>query len=200
MITVRLKVNSNKFSNFLKIIENLEDDMVTKIDYKIPKPKTPKVIYKAYNLDTFTSFEDLEIKENGFFYKSTKVKTIQLIANYQTFMKVIQKIELNISSSIENEICYKLISEIESSKDDKFRLERDKFKPKSKIIEFNNLTSIIITQNIPLLFDMAMKHKKSKEHYCLITIVGLHQIEDNKIMNKILRIVERKTFKLYKVI
>jgi hypothetical protein len=59
---------------------------------------------------------------------------------------------------------------------------------------------MIITQNIPLLFDIATHHKKAKDTYCLITFAGLHQptkkIESEAIKH-ISKILKRKAFKLY---
>ena len=86
MITVKLKVYDNKFDEFLETIQSLNNDVIEKIDYKLPKPKRPKaikktkpkpkpkpkqpkpklpkVIYKSYTFDNLTPFKDLTIKDN----------------------------------------------------------------------------------------------------------------------------------------
>ena len=199
MITVKLKVNDNKLDEFLKAIESLDNGIIETINYTLPKPKEPKTISKSYIFDSFTPFEDLESRDNSVFYKNNKVKTIQLIAKYKSFNKLINRMGLSVSSAPHIELLSKIIYELETVKDDKIRLKKDKFKPKSEIIEFDNFTSIIVTQNIPLLFDYSIKAKNAKNTYCLLTIIGVEQPKNNEIFNQIMKIIGRKTFNLYKV-
>ena len=84
------------------------------------------------------------------------------------------------------------------------RYKTDKFKSISQIVKLSKGKSVsnymMITKNIPLLFDHATHHKKAKDSFCLITFTGLHQpntkinSEAMKIMSKFLK---RKTFKLH---
>jgi hypothetical protein len=61
---------------------------------------------------------------------------------------------------------------------------------------------MIITRNIPLLFDHAIHHKVKKDQFCLITFTGLHQ-PNKKVESEATKIIKhflkRKTFKRHNV-
>jgi len=191
MITVKLKIHDNKLNDFLEIIENLDNNIIEKIDYKLPQPKLPQTIYKPYTFDDFPLFKDLIFRDNQIFHKEKKVNTIQLITKYNTIISMIERMGLNISKTSKNNLVTKTITDIESVKDNKKRLKKDDFKAVSKIIDFSNSTSMVVTQNLPLLFDYAIEHKKSKNTYCLITFIGLEELMSNEVFNTIFKLIKR---------
>ena len=132
--------------------------------------------------------------------------TIELIGRYDTVKTMAKKMGLTLQPMPNNHKLYEKLEE-KTNADAKVRRMKSSFKPKVEVIKlpkvnaFDKYTQIVITRNIPTLFDVAKTRKVSKETYCLITFAGLHQPSKNissealKIMGKFLR---RKTFKHHK--
>jgi len=200
MITVKVKIHNDKLEKFLNHLQTLDGNTIESIDYKIPKikaPKKPKIIYKPYTFDNLVPFTDLLIKNGFILHNDKKVHTIQLIANYKTVVKLVERMGLKSlraskSSPVEG-----------TSKDTATRYKIEDFKAISEVVKLTKGKSLsdnmMITRNIPLLFDYATEHKKAKGSYCLITFTGLDEPKEKKEFNIILKIISRKTFKLYKI-
>jgi len=130
------------------------------------------------------------------------IDTIQLIANYKTVVKLVERMGLNISVATKNSPTSRTITDIENIEDSKQRYKADNFKALTQVVKLSKGQSIsnymIITKNIPLLFDYATHHKKAKDNFCLITFTGLHQ-PNTKINSEAMKIIstftKRKTFK-----
>ena len=135
-------------------------------------------------------------------YNQIGIDTVQLIANYQTVVKLVERMGLSVTTPSKNSPVSRTITDIENIKDKNQRYKSNSFKPLTKIVKLSKGQSVsnymMITKNIPLLFDHATHHKKAKDSFCLITFTGLHQpntktnSEAMKIASKFLK---RKTFK-----
>jgi len=134
------------------------------------------------------------------------IDTIQLIANYETAIKMVERMGLSVTIPSKNSPVSEAVSKLEHITEQKQRYKADTFKAFTQVVKLTKGKSVsnymMITQNIPLLFDHATHHKKAKDTFCLITFTGLHQptkkieSEAMKIMSKFLK---RKTFKRYRV-
>ena len=132
------------------------------------------------------------------------IDTIQLIANYETVIKMVERMGLSMTIPSKNSPVSEAVSKLEHITEQKQRYKADTFKAFTQVVKLTKGKSVsnymMITQNIPLLFDHATHHKKAKDTFCLITFTGLHQptkkieSEAMKIMSKFLK---RKTFKRY---
>ena len=130
------------------------------------------------------------------------IDTIQLIANYKTVIKLVERMGLTITTPSKNSPVSRVITDIENIKDPNQRYKAENFKPLTQIVKLSKGQSIsnymIITQNIPILFNHATHHKKAKDTFCLITFTGLHQ-PNTKINSEAMKIIstftKRKTFK-----
>jgi hypothetical protein len=138
---------------------------------------------------------------------SQGIDNITLIAHYEAFKKMAEKMGLTMRPMAKSHKLYKKIFD-EVNTDTKQRREKDNFTP---IIEVINLPKvdpkdkyfqIVIIRNSLSLFNIATKNKKAKDTYCMVTIAGLHQPQKKlssdaiKIISKFLK---RKTFKLHRV-
>ena len=131
------------------------------------------------------------------------IDTIQLIGNHQTVIKLVERMGLSVTTPSRNSPVSRTITKIENIKEPKQRYRTDEFKPVTQIVKLSKGKGLsnymIITINIPLLFDHAEHHKKAKDTFCMITFAGLNQpntklnSEAEKIKNIFLK---RKTFKL----
>jgi len=149
------------------------------------------------------STAEIKFSQSNIIYNNVGIDTIQLIANYKTVIKLVERMGLSVVTPFKNSPVNQTIQDIEKRKDKNHRYKTDNFKPCTQIVKLSKGTSLsncmIITQNIPLLFDHAEHHKKAKDTFCLITFAGLHQptkkisSEAMKLMSKFLK---RKTFKV----
>ena len=200
MITVKVKIHNNKLEKLLTHLQSLGSDTIESIDYKLPKPKAPKkpkIIYKPYTFDGLVPITDLIIKDGFIYHHDRKVKTIQLIANYKTVVKLVERMGLSVTTASKNSPLNA------TTKDKAIRYKVDEFKTVIETVELTKgkslSSNIMITRNIPLLFDYATEHKKAKGSYCLITITGLDEPKEKEAFNTILEFISRKPFKLYKI-
>ena len=200
MITVKVKIHNNKLEKFLTHLQTLDSDTIESIDYKLPKPKPPKkpkIIYKPYSFDTLVPITDLIIQDGFILHDDTKVQTIQLIANYSTVMKMLERMGLKSARPSKHSPVGA------TTKDIAIRYKVDEFKAKSEVVKLTEGKSVssnmMITRNIPLLFDYATEHKKAKGSYCLISITGLDEPKEKEVFSAIIKFISRKTFKLYKI-
>ena len=132
---------------------------------------------------------------------------VELIAKYETFIKMIKKNNLTVTMLDESHNSYKRVLEGRTI-DDKIRLKEENFKPIMERIELPKVNPkdkgfyITIIRNIPLLFDIATHRKKAKDSYCLIILAGLHQPTkriSSKSMKIISKFLKRKTFRVHKI-
>jgi len=200
MITVKVKIHNDKLEKFLTHLQTLDSDTIESIDYKLPKPKPPKkpkIIYKPYTFDNLVPFTDLVVKDGFIFHNDKKVQTIQLIANYSTVTKMFERMGFkSVSTSKHSPVST-------TTKDKAIRYKVDEFQIKSEVVKLTKSKSVssnmMITRNLPLLFDYATEHKKAKGSYCLLNITGLDEPKEKEAFNIILKFITRKTFKLYKI-
>ena len=130
------------------------------------------------------------------------IDTIQLIANYKTVVKLVERMGLSVTTPSKNSSVSRTITDIENIKDPNHRYKAESFKPFTQIVKLSKGQSVsnymIITKNIPLLFDHATHHKKAKDTFCLITFTGLHQ-PNSKVNSEAMKIIstftKRKTCK-----
>ena len=155
---------------------------------------------------------DIESEKGGFIFNQMGIDNIELIAKYDTFKKMTEKMGLTLTSKPmpkeeeEKRGIFKRIAD-EVRKDSKKRLLTDNFMPIVEIIELPKVGKskplyITVIRNIPTLFDVATHHKKAKDSYCLILFAGLHQPSkkiDSEAMKTISKIVKRKAFTLRSV-
>ena len=149
------------------------------------------------------SIDEVRFNTSSIIYNNIGIDTIQLIANYKTAIKLVERMGLSVVNPSKNSPVSERIIKIENSKDKSNRYKTDDFKPCTQIVKLSNGKSLsnymIITQNIPLLFDHAEHHKKAKDTFCLITFAGLHQPTkqiESEAMKIISKFLKRKTFKV----
>jgi len=130
------------------------------------------------------------------------IDTVQLIANYKTVVKLVERMGLGVTTPSKNSPVSRTVTHIENIKEKNQRYKTDDFKAITQIVKLSKGQSVsnymIITKNIPLLFDHATHHKKAKDTFCLITFTGLHQ-PNSKINSEAMKLaskfLKRKTFK-----
>ncbi len=137
---------------------------------------------------------------------SQGLDTIELIAKYEVFKKMAEKMGLKIQPMAKGHKLYaKLINEID--KEGKARRNKSRFMPIVEVINLPKVSpkdkylQIVIIKNTPLLFDIATHHKKAKDTYCLISFAGLHQPTkkiNSEAMKIISKFLKRKAFKLHR--
>ena len=131
------------------------------------------------------------------------IDTVRLIANYKTVVKLVERMGLSVTTPSKNSPVSRTITDIENIKEQNQRYKTDDFKAMTEIVKLSKGKSVsnymIITKNIPLLFDHATHHKKAKDTFCLITFTGLHQ-PNSKVNSEAMKVIskfkKRKTFKL----
>jgi len=130
------------------------------------------------------------------------IDTVQLIANYKTVVKLVERMGLSVTTASKNSPVSRTIASIENIQDHNQRYKTHNFKAISEVVKLSKGQSVsnymMITKNIPLLFDHATHHKKAKDTFCLITFTGLHQ-PNSKINSEAMKLaskfLKRKTFK-----
>ena len=152
----------------------------------------------------YPSITDILSLESAMMYQQKGIDTIQLIAKYETVVKMVERMGLSVTTPSKNTPLSQTITKIEKQKESKKRLKKSAFKPSSEMVKLSKGKSLsnymIISRNTPLLFDYATHHKKAKDTYCLITFAGLHQPTkkiESEAMKHISKILKRKAFKLY---
>ena len=150
------------------------------------------------------SISDILFNQNSITHNQMGIDTITQIANYETVIKMVERIGLTIEPLLKsNKLHKKLIKEVNA--DTKIRYSSDKWTPTIEVIKLPKVKGrskalyISIVRNTPTLFDVATHHKKAKDTFCMVLFAGLHQptkkmeSEATKIMSKFLK---RKTFKV----
>jgi len=145
---------------------------------------------------------------NGRFVLNNQgIDTIQQIARYEVFKKMVDKLGLTIEPMAKSHRLYaKLANEVKA--DSKQRRNKEGFTPMIEIIRLPKVNPkdkdlyISIVRNVPMLWDVAKHHKKAKDSFCLITFAGLHQ-PTKKISSDAIKIIDkflrRKAFKVRSV-
>lgn len=140
---------------------------------------------------------------------SQGIDTIRVIGNYATTLKMVESMGLSVEVPNKNSPISQTVTnllKIEEYDPNKIRYKKEKFRPCVEVVKLSKGKSVsnymIITKNIPLLFDHALKHKVKKDNFCLITFTGLHQ--PNKIVKseatKLMKLfLKRKTYKLQSI-
>lgn len=140
---------------------------------------------------------------------SQGIDTIRVIGNYTTTLKMVERMGLSVELPNKNSPISKTVTnllKIEEYDPNKTRYKVEKFSPSVEVVKLSKGKSVsnymIITKNIPLLFDHALKHKVKKDNFCLITFTGLHQ-PNKKIESEAVKLMKmflkRKTFKLQSI-
>jgi len=157
--------------------------------------------------DSYLSIADIMALNGRFILANQGIDTIKLVAKYEVFKKMAEKMGLTLEPLAENNKLWKKVDD-EVKSDTKRRLKAENFKPSIEVIKLPKVNPkdkdlyISITRNTPLLFDVATKRKTSKDTFCLITFAGLHQptkrinSEAVKIISKFLK---RKAFKTQRI-
>jgi len=159
--------------------------------------KSLKVCYPS-TIDILTLNSRFTLNNQG-------IDTIQLIARYEAFKKMADKLGLTIEPMPKSHKHYeKIVNEVKA--DSKKRRNKEGFTPIVEIIKLPKPKGkgkdfyISIVRNIPTLFNVAKHHKKAKDSFCMVTFAGLHQ-PTKKISSDAMQIIskflKRKTFKLH---
>lgn len=157
---------------------------------------------------SYPSIADILASKHNYIAPNNQgIDTIELVAKYETFKTMAEKIGLTIQPMEENNKIFEKIAE-ELKEDRAKRLKKDEFSP---IVERVNLPKvkghdkamyISIIRNTPYLFGIATHHKKAKDSFCKVIFAGLHQPSKNissDSMKIISRFLKRKAFKLHRV-
>ncbi|HFU75028.1 MAG TPA: hypothetical protein ENK66_02160, partial [Arcobacter sp.] len=122
---------------------------------------------KALNFD-YHSLSDLRVTNNGFMYHNQGIDTIQLVAKYETVIKMIQRLGLEVKPMPKsNKVFQKIHYEIEE--DSKKRLKKELFSPIVEKVDLPKVNPkdkalyISLVRNTPYLFEVATHHKKAKD-------------------------------------
>ena len=159
---------------------------------------------------SYPSIADIEFNENQNYitHNQMGIDNIELIAKYDVFKKMSERLGLTIEAkpmpkTKEKKGIFKRIDD-ELNQDKTTRLKADKFAPIVEVIALPKVGKdkalyITVIRNIPTLFDVATHHKKAKDTFCLILFAGLHQ-PTKKISADAMKIVskftKRKAFSL----
>jgi len=146
---------------------------------------------------------DIDISKGGFIFNQIGIDNIELIAKYDVFKKMAEKMGLTLKPMPHNHKIHERI-DYEMKQDKTTRLKSDKFMPIVEVIQLPKVGKdkplyITIIRNIPTLFDVATHHKKAKDTFCLVLFAGLHQPSkkiSSEAMQIISRFVKRKAFSL----
>jgi len=146
-------------------------------------------------------------------FNQVGIDTVYLTGHYNNTVKSLNNEGLRLTNAKRNTPITKTINTMLKTfkHDNKRRYNKEQFKPvvevtqiidkKSKKPIGNAISSyVIVIRFIPLLFDLAIHHKKSKGEFCLIIFTGLHQ-PTSKIQSESIKLFskfsKRKTFKVY---
>jgi hypothetical protein len=168
--------------------------------------KSMRVDY-PYNLINYpTTAHEIE-SNNNFMFHQMGIDTIELVAKYETVIKLIEKMGFTVKEIEKNHKVYKkYLDEVEA--DSKKRLFSSEYPLSAETVELPKVNPkdkgfyITIVKNIPTLFDIATYHKKAKDSFCLIVFAGLHQPTkriSSEAIKSISKILKRKAFKLHSV-
>lgn len=134
------------------------------------------------------------------------IDTVYLTGHYNSTVKLLNNEGLRLTNAKRNTPINRTIKTMLEifEKDNKRRYEKEKFNPVVEVAKTSTGNAIgnyvIIIRFIPLLFDIARHHKKSKGEFCLIVFTGLHQ-PTSKIQSESIKLFskfsKRKTFKVY---
>jgi len=146
---------------------------------------------------------DIDISKGGFIFNQIGIDNIELIAKYDVFKKMAEKMGLTFKPMPNNHKIHERI-DYEMKQDKTTRLKSDKFMPIVEVIQLPKVGKdkplyITIIRNIPTLFDVATHHKKAKDTFCLVLFAGLHQPSkkiSSEAMQIISRFIKRKAFSL----
>ncbi len=168
-----------------------------------------------YNVINYPSnVADIESSKGGFIFNQLGIDNIELIAKYEVFKKMADKLGLTIEpmptpKTEETDPKKNILKRIayEMKQDKQTRLLTDKFQPIVEVLKLPKVGKskamyITVIRNIPTLFDVATHHKKAKDSYCLILFAGLHQPSkkiSSEAMKIISKIIKRKAFTLHSV-
>jgi len=150
---------------------------------------------------------DIDTSNNQFMVNQMGIDTIQQIANYETVVKMVERMGLTIEPMPKsNKLHKKITDEVKADTNRRFNI--DKFTPIVERVKLpkvkgrNKALYISIVRNTPTLFDVATHHKKAKDSFCMLTYAGLHQ-PSKKVSSDAMKIIsqflKRKTFKLHSV-
>ena len=161
---------------------------------------------KSLKID-YPSIADIVALNGRFVLGNMGIDSIKLIAKYDVFKKMAEKMGLTIEPMPKSNKYWKKIN-AELNSDSKKRLTIDKFPPIVEVIKLPKVNPkdkdlyISIVRNIPTLFNLATHHKRAKDSHCLITFAGLHQ-PSKKISSDAIKIIskflKRKAFKRHSI-
>ena len=140
---------------------------------------------------------------------SQGIDSIRVIGNYANTLKIVEHMGLSVTIASKNSPVSQTINNLlkkEVYDPHKTRYKVEKFSPVVEVVKLTKGKSVsnymIITKNIPLLFDHAVKHKVKKDNFCLIVFTGLHQ-PNKKIESEAVKLMKmflkRKAFKLQSI-
>ena len=150
---------------------------------------------------------DLEITSNYIALNEMGIDSVNLVAKYEVFKKMAEKMGLTIEPMPKSHKLYKKIAD-EVKEDTKTRLSVDKFTPIIEVIKLPKVDPkdkdfyISIVRNTPTLFDVAKHYHRAKDSFCLITFAGLHQPSkkiSSEAMKSISKFFKRKAFKVQRI-
>lgn len=158
---------------------------------------------------SYPSIADMLIPMVAPIHNKQGLDTIELVAKYETFRSMVERLGLRIKPMPKNNPIHEKIAN-ELQEDTTKRLKTEDFKPIVERIDLPKVKGkghdkamyISIVRNTPYLFGVATHHKKAKDSFCKVIFAGLHQPTKNissdsmKIISKFLK---RKAFKLHRV-
>jgi len=143
---------------------------------------------------------------------SQGIDTIVLIAHYEAFKKMADKLGLTMQPMNPNHNLYtKILKEVKA--DTKQRRKKDNFTPNIEIVKLPKVEKgekkgkakalyISVVRNTPTLFNVATHNKKPKDSFCMLIFAGLHQPQRpiySKSIKIISKFLKRKAFKLHRL-
>ncbi|CAA6805283.1 MAG: Unknown protein [uncultured Sulfurovum sp.] len=161
---------------------------------KIMKVDNPTVANILFNEENVT-------------HRQMGIDTIELIANYETVVKLVEKQGFSLfrPKKAKSNKTFKRV-EYALKEDSKRRYKASSFSPIVEMVKLPKVQGrgqkpllMSIVRNIPVLFDVATHHKQAKDTFCLVIFAGLHQPTkkiSHKAMSTISKFTNRKTFKV----
>jgi len=144
----------------------------------------------------YPSIADIAFTPRYITHNQMGIDNIELIAKYEVFKKMAEKMGLTIEPMPHNHKIHERI-DYEMKADKTTRLKSDKFMPIVEVIQLPKVGKdkplyITIIRNTPTLFDVATHHKKAKDTFCLMLFAGLHQ-PTKKISSEAMKIISKFT-------
>jgi len=152
------------------------------------------------------SIADILFSQDSIIHNQMGIDTIRLTPVYRTFIKVLDRMDLEAIQAPSNSPVSETIRKIkkDAKRDFKKRYKVEKFNPVVEVVKLTKGKSVsnymIIIRNTPLLFDLATHHKKAKDTFCMVVFTGLHQPTkkvESEAMKIISKFTKRKSFKLH---